>query len=83
MNYYNSAVIQEVSAQTATISYVIDNFIDKTPIEEISNSVEDLDAATIRAKNCRTQFRSKYQELRIALGNEFKERYNASFEKKN
>ena len=33
-----SAVIQQVSAQITTISYDIDEFIDKTFIEEISSS---------------------------------------------
>ena len=62
-----SAVIQQVSDQNVPISYNIDNFVDKTPIEEISSSIEDLDAAIIKTKNYRTQFKSKDQELHWAM----------------
>ena len=50
MNDDKSAVIQQVSVQIAAILYSIDDFIDKTPIEEISNLVDDLDATIIKPK---------------------------------
>ena len=82
MNEDELAVIQQVSAQTAVISYDIDDFIDETPIKEISNSIEDLDATIIKADNYRNQFRSKHQELRNALDNGYEGRCQENLETK-
>ena len=54
--------IQQVAAQIATISDDIDDHIDENPIEEICNSIEDLDVIIMKTENLRTQYRSKYQE---------------------
>lgn len=48
----------------------------------MSKSVEYLDATIIKVENCRTQFRSKHQKLRIALGNKYEERFQANLETK-
>ena len=82
MNEDELAVIQQVSAQTAVISYDIDDFIDETPNKEISNSIEDLDATIIKADNYRNQFRSKHQELRNALDNGYEGRCQENLETK-
>ena len=77
-----SAVIQQLSAQIATTSYDINDFIDENLIEGISNSTEDLDATIMKAENYRTQFRSEHQEFRITLDNEYEERCQENLETK-
>ena len=74
--------IQQVAAQIATISDDLDDHIDENPIEEICNSIEDLDVIIMKTENLRTQYRSKYQEMRISLGNQHKETYEPSYEEK-
>ena len=49
VNDNKSAVIQQVSAQIATISYDKKEFIDETPADKIGNSLEDLDDTIINA----------------------------------
>ena len=74
--------IQQLAAQIATISDDIDDHIDENPIEDICGSIEDLDAIMMKTENIRTQYRSKHQEMRISLGNQYKETYEASYEEK-
>ena len=67
--------IQQLAAQIATIS-------DDNPIEDICGSIEDLDVIIMKTENLRTQYRSKHQEMRFSLGNQYKETYEASYEEK-
>ena len=73
--------IQQLAAQIATISDDIDDHIDENPVEDICSSFEDLDVI-ITPENLRTQYRSEHQEMRISPGNQYKEKYEASYEKK-
>ena len=69
--------IQQLAAQIATISHGIDDHIDENPIEDICNSwtFEDLDVIIVKIESLRTQYRSKHQEIRISLGNQYSETY--------
>ena len=74
--------IQQLAAQIATISDDLDDHIDENLIEDICSSIEDLDVIIMKTENLKTQYRSKHQEMRISLGNQYKETYEASYEEK-
>ena len=74
--------IQQLAAQIATISDDIDDHIDENPIEDICSSIEDLDVFIVKTENLRTQYRSKHQEMRISLGNQYNETYEVNYEEK-
>ena len=74
--------IHQLAAQIATISDDIDDHIDENPIEDICNSIEDLDVIIVKIESLRTQYRSKHQEIRISLGNQYSETYKINFEEK-
>ena len=74
--------IHQLAAQIATISDDIDDHIDENPIEDICSSIEDLDVIIVKTQNLRTQYRSKHQEIRISLGNQYSETYEVTCEEK-
>ena len=74
--------IQQLAAQIATISDDIDDHIDENPIEDICSSIEDLDVIIVKTEKLRTQYRSKHQEIRISLGNQYNETYEVTCEEK-
>ena len=74
--------IHQLAAQIATISDDIDDHIDENPIEDICSSIEDLDVFIVKTENLRTQYRSKHQEMRISLGNQYNETYGVNYEEK-
>ena len=74
--------MRQLAAQLAIISDDIDDHIDENPIENICSSIEDLDVITVKTENLRTQHRSKHQEMRISLGNQYNETYQVNYEEK-
>ena len=74
--------MQQLAAQLAIISDDIDDHIDENPIENICSSIEDLDVIIVKTENLRTQHRSKHQEMRISLGNQYNETYQVNYEEK-
>ena len=74
--------IHQLAAQIATISDDVDDHIDENPIEDICSSIEDLDVFIVKTENLRTQYRSKHQEMRISLGNQYNETYGVNYEEK-
>ena len=73
--------IQQLAAQIATISDDIDDHIDENPTEDICSSTEDLDVIIVKTENLRNQYRSKHQEMRISLGNQYNETYEVNIKK--
>ena len=69
--------VQQLAAQIATISDYIDD-----PIEDICSSIEDFDVIIVKTQKLRTQYRSKHQEIRISLGNQYSETYEVTCEEK-
>ena len=67
--------IQQLAAQTAAISDNINDHIDENPIEDICSSIEDLNVIIMKTYYLRTQYRSKHQEMRISLENQYNETY--------
>ena len=74
--------IKQLAAQIATISDDTDDHIDENSIENICSPIDDLDVIIIKVENLRTQNGNKHQEMRISLGNQYKETYEASYEEK-
>ena len=74
--------IQQLAAQIATISDDIDDHIDENPIEDICSSIENLDVIIVKTENLRIQYRNKYHEMRISLGNECKKTHEVNYEEK-
>ena len=74
--------IHQLAAQIATISDDIDDHIDENPIEDIWSSIGDLHVIIVKTENLRTQYRSKHQEMRISLGNQYNETYEVNYEEK-
>ena len=67
--------VQQLAVQIVTISDDIDDHIDGNPIEDVCSSIEDLDVIIKETGNLRTQYRSKHQEIRISLRNQYNETY--------
>ena len=73
---------QQLAAEIATIWDDIDDHISENPIKDIWSSIKDFYVIIIKTENLRTQYKSKHQEMRISLGSQWKETYEASYEEK-
>ena len=65
----------EVIHQLETKIDHIDDNIDENPIEDIWSSIEDLDAVIVKRESFRTQYKSKYQQIKITLEIQYKKKH--------
>ena len=61
----------------------IDDNIDENPIEDIWSSIEDLDTVIVKRESFRTQYKGKYQQIKLSLEIQYKKTYEGIYEEKN
>ena len=72
-------IFKKLTIEESTIYDDMNDFIDENSVEDIQESLEDLDDIINKSEKFRTIYRSKHKELQAYLGEDYHNQYASTF----
>ena len=71
---------EQLITQEATLYEDINDYLEENPVEDISESLKDLDVAISKVDNLRSTYRGKHNDLRAVMSERYDKHFGKSYE---